>query len=367
MEHTHIRAAIVAAEDFYHDQLSGSWAANMLTDRRLPATVLRFGYAPAGWSTTTDHLRAQGFEMATLQAAGISRRSSVGTWIDALRDRLTVTITDAAGPVAFTARRAEGGEGPKWINTATTALWQKNTTLLTDARGIEPSPSALPILCEGAADVAAIATASERIHCYAASPCGTGLTDEHIDQLYARHRGPVAVAFDGDEPGRQASLHAWERLTERPGFGGRQLLVVELPPGQDPADLVQVGRGGDLRRRLVTARPLAELVAEIRTAGIHASDHAVRAVAAAQHLIATDWDRLHTSTRQHYVDHLAQRLGLDRPAVQQIVIDHIANSAPKLSPDGPSPRATSPRDATPRARPPSYYAPTTTAPRVLRH
>ncbi|WP_176455658.1 toprim domain-containing protein [Enemella evansiae] len=352
-----IRAAVAAADRFYRNHLTGSWAAAMLTERQLPATALGFGYAPPGWSTTTEHLQQQGLSAAVLQEAGISRRSSTGQLIDAIRDRVTVTISDTDGPVGFTARRREDAEGPKWLNTATSPIWHKQALLLTDDRGVDPSASAMPIVAEGAADVAAIRAVSERIHCYAASPCGTALTEQHVDELYRRHpRGPVALAFDGDDAGRQAALHAWDTLTSRPGFGNRQLLVVDLPSGQDPADLVAAGAGDELRRRLVTARPLAELVADLRTSGIHATDHALRAIATAERVVGTDWDRLHPASRQRYVDHLAGRLGLERSTIQQIVADHISHgcAAPAPSP-APAHRPDPPASAA-RARPPTGVA-----------
>lgn len=320
-----LRAALEAAQRYYSSHLHDSPAQAEVRRRGIPESTLAFGYAPPGWSTTTDALRRDGFGDDVLVGAGIARRASSGTLVDTLRDRLTVPVRDHAGVIAFTARTLGSDGEPKWLNTPGTSLWHKRANLLTDDRGLDPDPTAMPILAEGALDVAALAHSTDRMGAYAAAPCGTALTKEQVSALYAAHpRAPICLALDSDEAGRNAAVRAWDVLTRHPDFGQRQLLAVSLPDGDDPADLVARGESAGLRRRVIRARPLAELVADHRTTGIHAHDNTLRAVRAAQALIADDWDRLHPSSRQHYTRHLAARLGLDLRDVVPLVADHIA-------------------------------------------
>lgn len=347
-----VRQALDAAATFYTDHLAGSWAHTEATRRGIDITTagVRLGYAPSGWTTTSDHLLSQGFTPETLLAAGITTLSSRGTPIDTIRDRLTVAINDHDGPIGFTARKHHSADGPKWLNTPTTDLFRKSDHLLVDTRGHNPRPSAMPILCEGAMDVAALHAATVRINAYAAAPCGTALTTAHITHLYAAHpTAPIAVAFDADPAGQTAMVKAWDLLTRHEAFGQRQLLAVELPVDTDPSDLVTAGRADDLRRRIVRARPLAEAVADVRLDGITAHDNALRATVAAKTVIERDWDHVHPHSRGRYARHLAARLDLPHTDITALAAEHITRAseltdAVAFSPLSPSTPARPPTD-----------------------
>lgn len=352
--------ALAAAEQFYRERQPTSWVPRYLQDRGLPPDTA--GYAPPGWRTTTDHLRAQGFSDQVLQDAGISKTARTGQLIDVVRDRATVPIRTDAGVVAFTAR-TRGTDQPKWINTPGTDLFAKRATLLTDARGIAPSPRAMPILVEGAFDVAAVEAATARMHVYAAAPCGTALTSQHVDRVYTQHSPstPVMVGLDSDRAGRAATLEAWERLTRHPEFKGRQLLVAEWPNGTDPGDLAQANAEAELRHAILRARPLAERVIELRIGTqVHASDNRARALEAARHVISTDLDAVHARSWDRWAGHLGQYLGLEHSTIGGLIGDHISPPQPTPVLDAGFPPLTTTATAPtvtsselPRTRPPA--------------
>jgi len=109
------------AERFYRAHLGDSWVPGYLTARGLdPATVKRWriGYAPAGWTTLTSHLRRLGYRDAAIEAAGLARRSSRGTLIDHFRDRVMLAVRDERGAIVGFIGRAhpDAGAGvPKYL------------------------------------------------------------------------------------------------------------------------------------------------------------------------------------------------------------------------------------------------------------
>src|SRR5205823_4291467 len=82
---------LAAAQVFYASQLDGSWAPAYLHARGITPAAIRdwhIGYAPAGWTTLTGHLRRLGHHDNAIQAAGLATRCSRGTLIDRFRDRV---------------------------------------------------------------------------------------------------------------------------------------------------------------------------------------------------------------------------------------------------------------------------------------
>lgn len=102
---TRIAAVNAAAWDFWcHQGAESTWVRSYLTERGL-AAVVTAAHAPAGWTTTIDHLHNAGFTDDALLEAGIATRARTGRLIDRFRDRLPLPVHDGAGRIAgFTAR-----------------------------------------------------------------------------------------------------------------------------------------------------------------------------------------------------------------------------------------------------------------------
>jgi DNA primase len=102
----------------------------------------------------------------------------------------------------------------------------------------------------------------------AVAPCGTALTTQQVRLLDTVTGGlaarGVVTAFDGDGPGRQASLRAYDLLREIRAWP----TVLDLPAGQDPASLAAEHGPATLHAALLTAagKPLADLVVDDRIA-----------------------------------------------------------------------------------------------------
>ena len=86
------------------------------------------GYAPAGWSALTGHLRGLGHDDRAIQAAGLAKPSSRGTLIDIFRDRIMLPVRDPGGTLAGFIGRAHpraSPDVPKYLNSPETAAVQE--------------------------------------------------------------------------------------------------------------------------------------------------------------------------------------------------------------------------------------------------
>jgi len=281
-----LRAALEEAAGWYRVRLLALRPAavvGLLRDRGLadlavgtPAGVRwRVGHAPGGVSRTglVEHLRRCGFGVEEMVAAGLATPAHQGTrsgadrgrWgngvVDVLRNRLVVPLVDAGGVVGFTARRLsdENPAVPKWVNTATTALYRKGEHLLGLAQQADQLAAGRGhlVLVEGAVDAIAVNLAGH----IGVAAGGTQLTAAHAAHLRAAAAttgGRLLVAYDGDQPGREATLRAADLL------GGLDAWVVRLPEGQDPADVLVAAGARGLRRALGVTIPLFDAAVTAR-------------------------------------------------------------------------------------------------------
>ena len=161
-----IRRILADAHAFYTGQLAGSWAPGYVHARGITAAAIQdwhIGYAPAGWTTLTSHLRRLGHHDDAIQAAGLATRSSRGTLIDRFRDRIMLPVHDTVGMLAgFTGRAPPdaGPDTPKYLNSPQTATYQKSHLLfgLYQARP-DLARGAIPVIVEGAFDAIAVSIA----------------------------------------------------------------------------------------------------------------------------------------------------------------------------------------------------------------
>ena len=150
-------------------------------------------------------------------------------------------IFDVRGDAVGFGARLLGGEGPKYLNSPDSAIYQKSHLLY----GLNWAKSAivregLAVVVEGYTDVIALAEAGRPL---AVATCGTALGESHLD-LLRRFTERVVLMFDADEAGVEASLRAASSAacpaTSTCGWPC-------CPTGRDPADLASAGRDGGHR------------------------------------------------------------------------------------------------------------------------
>jgi DNA primase len=260
-----IARVLLDAERFYLGHLHRSWVPGYLQARGLDQAATApwsIGYAPAGWTALTTHLRGLGHHDTAIEAAGLARRSSRGTLIDHFRDRVMLTIRNEHGTIAGFIGRAHPHAKPgvpKYLNSPETTAYTKGHVLF----GLHEAREALirgavPVITEGPFDAIAVTAADPARYAWLA-PCGTALTSRQAAALASAAdlgKTGVIVAFDGDRAGRNAVLKAYEILLPHASMPAAAI----LPADSDPAQILQTSGAAALSNTLQHTEPLATVV-----------------------------------------------------------------------------------------------------------
>ena len=236
-----LREALEAAIAWYREVLlqarQAERARAYLEERGLSrGTQERFGigYAPNTWEALSTRLRAKGFSDGELTDAGIASPSTRGGVYDRFRGRIIIPIRDASGrAIGLGGRIMPDAEGPKYLNSPATALFDKSRTLY----GIDLAKGAirrekLAVIVEGYTDVMAAHQAGfENV----VASLGTALTAGQVE-LANRYADAVALAYDVDLAGEAATQRG---LVEELQGVVNKVRVIRIPAGKDPDELIR--------------------------------------------------------------------------------------------------------------------------------
>jgi DNA primase len=204
-------------------------------------TLERFGigYAPNTWEALTKRLRSKGFTDQELSDAGLASPSTRGGVYDRFRGRIMIPIRDASGrPIGFGGRIMPGNEGPKYLNSPATPLFDKSRTLyaIDLAKGAIRREK-LAVIVEGYTDVMAAHQAGfENV----VASLGTALTAGQVE-LANRYADGVALAYDVDLAGEAATQRG---LVEELQGVVSKVRVIRIPAGKDPDEYIQTDPDG---------------------------------------------------------------------------------------------------------------------------
>jgi len=212
------------------------------------------GFAPDSWDALVKRLAARGFSSEDMIAAGLASAGSRGRPVDRFRRRIIVPIRDAAGKaVGLGGRIMPDGEGPKYLNSPATSLFDKSKTLY----GIDRARTAirrekLAVIVEGYTDVMA---AHQAGFTNVVASLGTALTSGQVE-LATRYADSIALAYDVDLAGEAATQRG---LLEElgPSQSVTRVRVVRIPAGKDPDELIRTDPDG-WRQAVVEAKPVVE-------------------------------------------------------------------------------------------------------------
>lgn len=285
--------------------------------------AFKIGYAPAAWRSLVDHLRASKLSLPLAEKAGLVVQKA-GRFYDCFRHRLMFPVVDQLGRiVGFSGRvlddpddrymdepgfrnRFKSGElPPKYKNTGETPIYTKGGVLF----GLWQAKDAIrtageAVLVEGNFDVVSL---HARCLTNAVAPLGTAFTEQQA-KILRRFTSSVAVAFDGDKAGREA--------TEDPKFRGHMRTArltaraVTLPAGADPDSLV-CQRGVDALRELVAHAPGLREHLYRRCFADPSPEARAGQINAAIALLAEENDPAMRGMEKVFVDRLAKRMTVD--------------------------------------------------------
>jgi DNA primase len=245
------------AARFYSNYLvqsgEASGARDYLAGRGLSEEILRefrIGYSPSAWDRMIVGAQEGGFRPDELVAAGLAQRGRQGGLFDRFRGRIMFPLADRRGQVlGFGARSMGEGRGPKYLNSSENEVYHKGRQLFgIDIARAHAARSGRIVVVEGYTDVLALHQAGIRD---SVAIMGTALTAEQMAEL-SKAANLIVLALDADRSGQEAMLRA-ARTGE-----GVSLKVVEMPDGNDPADLLAAGEADSFRELLERALPMMQ-------------------------------------------------------------------------------------------------------------
>jgi DNA primase len=246
---------------------AGAEARAYLDRRGLTAQAIErweIGFAPPGWHGLWEQLTAKGAPPDLILGAGLAKPSDKGRApYDVFRNRIVFPIRDAHGRAIAFGGRAMGEDGPKYLNSPETELFDKGRTLFNHGPAREAAGKGQPlIVAEGYMDVIALVEAGFG---GAVAPLGTAITEDQLRLLWRLHPEPI-IALDGD----QAGIRAARRLIDLalPMLeAGQALRFALMPGGQDPDEVLRAGGPEAMQKVLDAARPMVQLLWERETEG----------------------------------------------------------------------------------------------------
>jgi DNA primase len=236
-----LREALEAAIAWYREVLNQAHQAERarayLAERGFTDDTLeRFGigYAPNTWEALSKRLRSKGFSDTELSDAGLVSPSTRGGVYDRFRGRIIIPIRDASGrAIGLGGRILPDAEGPKYLNSPATVLFDKSRTLYgIDLAKASIRKEKLAVIVEGYTDVMA---AHQAGFTNVVASLGTALTAGQVE-LANRYAEGVALAYDVDLAGEAATQRG---LLEELGPVVSKVRVIRIPAGKDPDELIR--------------------------------------------------------------------------------------------------------------------------------
>jgi DNA primase len=227
----------------------------------------RVGFSPGSWDRVIAASRRAGYSEGELLAAGLAAalpppRHDGSGLLDRFRGRIMFPLADPKGHVlGFGARALSPDDQPKYLNTSESDLFHKGSLVYgADLAHTAAARAGRVVLVEGYTDVIALRQAGVP---EAVCSMGTALTDAQAHGL--RRLAPtVLFCQDPDAAGQEAvgKALALDEMSKRGKTGGLAFRVVRLPPGLDPADVVQRQGAEAMRGLLERAVPIARFEVE---------------------------------------------------------------------------------------------------------
>ena len=304
------------ATKYFHrnllDSKTGEKASIYLRNRQVSNSSIRtfqIGYATRGSKDLLENAIRKGSSKQQLLDVGLIKDNENGT-TDRFWDRVIFPIIDERGiPVAFGGRVLSPDVVPKYLNTASTVLYDKSKTLY----NLYGAKSAMQktrqaILVEGYFDV--IRLSQEGVKNTVAS-LGTSFSKSHAS-LLKRFVDEVFIVFDGDSAGIRATVRGLNHLVKE----GLKVRVMMLPDGQDPDTFVLHHGVEAFNERLAAAMNLVEFQIRraVETGGLRQIDVKTQVLKDIADTLSNIKSRIELD---QYINYTAQELDLDRAIIWQ--------------------------------------------------
>jgi DNA primase len=277
-----LRQVLDHAIAFYHAVLlhsnSGRGALEYLKARGFTDETIQthqLGWAPGGWDQMTRTLATKRDVRAEeLVEVGLAspRQGSRGGVYDKFRSRVLFPIRDQNGHAVGLGGRLLEGDGPKYLNSPATPLFDKSRTLYLIDKAKGPiRKTGQAVIVEGYTDAL---MAHQAGFDNVVASLGTALTPGQV-ALLTRYASRIALAYDVDAAGEKAGTLGVTALAgligqlqaDTSGVKLEDVRVARLPDGQDPDEVVRESPAL-WESAIAKAKPLVEYLID-HHAGLH--------------------------------------------------------------------------------------------------
>jgi len=267
-----LRQVLDHAVAFYHAVLTHSNAGKPaldylhgrgFTDETIEAHQL--GWATAGWDQMTRTLGTKrDVRPDELVEVGLAspRQSGRGGVYDKFRSRVLFPIRDQNGHAVGLGGRLLEGEGPKYLNSPATPLFDKSRTLYLIDKAKGPiRKGGQAVIVEGYTDAL---MAHQAGYDNVVASLGTALTPGQV-ALLTRYASRIVLAYDVDAAGEKAGTLGVTALAglisqlqaDTSGVKLEGVRVARLPDGKDPDEVVRESPAA-WETAIAKAKPLVE-------------------------------------------------------------------------------------------------------------
>ncbi len=272
-----LRQVLDHAIAFYHAVLTGSKAGEAareylrgrgFTDETIE--TFQLGWAPPGWDTLVQQLeKKRDVRPEELLEVGLASARQRGNGVyDKFRARVIFPIRDQNGHAVGLGGRLLEGEGPKYLNSPATPLFDKSRTLYLIDRAKGPMrKSGQAVIVEGYTDAL---MAHQAGFDNVVASLGTALTPGQV-ALLTRYARRIALAYDVDAAGERAGtlgvqalaglISQLQAMPEEAGVKLEDVRVVRLPEGKDPDETIRE-TPADWTERVAAAKPLVDYLVD---------------------------------------------------------------------------------------------------------
>ena len=249
-----LRQVLDSAIAFYHAVLTaskaGAGALEYLHGRGFTDATIesyQLGWAPGGWDQMTRTLGTKrDVRPEELVEVGLAspRQGGRGGVYDKFRARVIFPIRDQNGHAVGLGGRLLEGDGPKYLNSPATPLFDKSRTLYLIDKSKGPiRKTGQAVIVEGYTDAL---MAHQAGFDNVVASLGTALTPGQV-ALLTRYASRIVLAYDVDAAGEKAGGVGMSALVglisdlqrDTSGVKLEDVRVARLPDGKDPDDVVR--------------------------------------------------------------------------------------------------------------------------------
>ncbi len=243
------------AAKYYYNMLKTEQsliARKYFSERGLSIEIIKkfgLGYANAEWNSLVQHLILKGYKENDMVDAGLVIRHAKGTYYDRFRNRIIFPIIDVRNRVIAFGGRIIDGDGPKYLNSPETQIYNKRMHLygMNIAKNTKEENI---IIVEGYMDCIALHQAN--ITNVVAS-LGTALTIGQ-GKLLKKNVNEIIIAYDSDSAGKKAVIRGLDLLAKI-DCSVKVLLVEGF---KDPDDYIKNRGSKQFKLLIKNSMPLVE-------------------------------------------------------------------------------------------------------------